>query len=111
MYAIDNADYPQDFLKNITVPVTEETLRNCVLSPTLRSQLKPGTDFPFSLDRAIATADRHMLILDPTSKAIHLNPPELVERLGQPASLGGRHFLADSPRQSGRTNHKRSVHA
>lgn len=78
IYTIDNAGYPQDFLNSIKVPVTEEIQRTCTLSGTLRSQLKPGNDFTFTLDQAIVTAERHMFILDPASKVINLNPSKLV---------------------------------
>ncbi len=78
-YEIDNVQYPSGFFNNLSIPVTEETLRACTLTPLLRSQLNPGTDFVFTMDDAISTAERHMFILDPNATSLQLNPVKLVQ--------------------------------
>jgi hypothetical protein len=77
-YAIDNSQYLQDFLNPITIPVTEEIIRNCRLTPHLRSQLTPDAPFTFTLDQAISTSERHMYIYDPGGPTWLINPMKMV---------------------------------
>ena len=77
-YGIDNSQYPKDFHDPVTIPVTEETLRNCRLTPNLKQRLMPGTSFTFTMDQAINTAERHMYIFDSGISSWLTNPVKMV---------------------------------
>ena len=78
-HVIDNSQYPLAFSVPMTIPVKEEEAhQNLRLSATLSNQLRPGTPFTFAMDQAIATAERHMFIFDPTTFAYLTNPVKMV---------------------------------